>query len=138
MASGNSLTLDVTTFQDLFPEFLDADFTVLEAQLRRTCFATNEYKGVKSNCGQDRQYYALYLHMAHQLALTDRFSGDCEKTPVVKEKSKNDEIQYAVDPKIVGGTGLESTRYGQELIELLRACSTGIGYMTCNASTYCC
>ncbi len=131
MATGTSLTLDVTTFQELFPEFADTDFTTLEAQLRKSCLSTKEYKGVKANCGQDQQYYALYLHMAHNLTLAARFSGDCTTTPVKKEKSKNDEIEYAVDPTVLGGTGLESTRYGVELQDLLRGCSAGVGAMSC-------
>lgn len=131
----SNITLDTTTFTTLFPEFETVDPVILDAQLLKTCLSTNEYKGVARTCGQNQQYYAIYLHMAHNLTLADRFSGDCDKTPVKKEKSKNDEIEYSRDPKIDGGTGLETTRYGQELKSLLASCTAGVGFMTCGSKS---
>ncbi len=133
------ITLDTAQFTDLFPEFVDEDPLVLESQLTKTCLSTNEYVGVKANCGQNRQFYAIFLHMAHNLTLAKRLSGDCETTPIKTVKTKNDSVTYAVDDKVAGGTGLDATRYGVELKQLLSSCSVGLGFMTCGScppSTY--
>lgn len=127
------IQLNTTQFTDLFPEFADLDPLVLDAQLLKTCISTNEYIGVKQNCGQNRQYYAIFLRMAHELLLAKRLSGDCEDSPIEKVKTKNDEVMYAVDKAKFSDTGLDATRYGVELKQLLNSCSVGVGYMSCGS-----
>ena len=131
------ITLDIVTFKSLFPEFSLKDDTLLTNQLNLACISTNEYKGVKSRCGQNEQYLAIYLYLAHQMKITGLLdadpaaTGDCIGGIKKKVKSKNDEIEF--DTSTMTEIDFGSTRYGIQLRDILTRCSFGAGAMKCGS-----
>lgn len=131
------IALDVATFKSLFPEFSLKDDTLLANQLNQACIAVNEYKGLKSRCGQNEQYLAIYLYLAHQMKISGLLdsdpavTGECIGGIKKKVKSKNDEIEF--DTSILTEIDFGSTRYGLQLQDILARCSFGAGAMKCGA-----
>jgi hypothetical protein len=108
------MILTAEEFINYFPEFEDLDEDDIQIQIDKTVLITNSYRGI---CHMGRRQLAVALNVAHQVTIQNRLRNG-EEGGKKKIKSYNEEIEFNVSSE-EAGSGLQSTIYGRELLELL-------------------